>query len=63
VCAFLDGYPTNGYRYQVKVSKGCNVAMVLQSHTVPELVEACKKDIQQRNWEKLSEHIRENRFP
>ncbi|MFC1532669.1 hypothetical protein ACFL7M_04805 [Thermodesulfobacteriota bacterium] len=53
VVAFLKGYPANGYRYQVKLPKECDVKKVLEKSPVPELVEACKKDIKEKKWERF----------
>lgn len=60
VAAFFSGYPANGYRYQVKIPKGCDTRKVLETSTVPELVEACQKDIKEDKWDKLSRIIDEN---
>lgn len=57
VVAFLKGYPANGYRYQVKIPKRFDAKKVLENFPVPELVETCKKDIKEKNWEKLSKVI------
>ena len=61
VVAFLRGYPANGYRYQVKIPKGCDAKGVLEEHPVPELVEACKRDIKENKWDKLQKIIHKNR--
>lgn len=53
VVAFLNGYPVNGYRYQVKIPKGCDVKRVLEDYPVPELIETCKNDIKEKKWEKF----------
>lgn len=53
VVAFQNNYPVNGYRYQVKIPKGCDTAEVLSVHPVPELVESCQKGIIDAQWEKM----------
>lgn len=60
VVAFLKGFPANGYRYQIKVPKECDVKKVLENHPVPELVDTCKNDIKEKKWEKLLKIIQEN---
>jgi hypothetical protein len=62
VVAFLNSHPANGYRYQVKIPKGCDARKVLENSPVPELVEACKNDIKEKRWEKLLEIIHESRI-
>lgn len=61
VVSFLNGYPANGYRYQVKVPKECNAKRILQNIPVPELVETCKNDIKKNNWGKLSKLMQESK--
>lgn len=51
VAAFLNNRPANGFRYQVQIPKGCNAKLVLDKHPVPNLVEFCKKDIEEGRWE------------
>ena len=60
VVAFLDNHPANGYRYQVKIPKGCDAKGVLEKYDVAELVEKSKDDIIEKRWEKLSKTIHEN---
>ncbi|MBC8465891.1 hypothetical protein H8D57_02595 [bacterium] len=59
VVAFLNGYPANGYRYQVQIPKGCNAKKVLGNYPVPELIETCKNDIKEKKWAKLQKAIQE----
>jgi len=54
VVAFLNGYPANGYRYQVKIPKGCDPKKVLEKYPVLELVEICKNHIKEKKWDRLS---------
>lgn len=51
VVAFLNSHPANGFRHQVQLPKGCDAKIVLEKHPVPDLVEACKKDIEEKRWE------------
>ena len=60
VVAFLDNYPANGYRYQIKLPKRCDVKGMLEKHSLKELVEKSKNDIVEKRWEKLSKIIHEN---
>jgi len=53
VVAFLNGHPVNGYRYQVKVPKESSVKKILENHPVPELVQYCKNDIEEKRWDTL----------
>ena len=62
VVAFLNGYPANGYRYQVKIPKGCNIKNVLENYPVPELVEKCKNDITEKTWKTLLSIIQESKI-
>ena len=62
VVAFLNGYPANGYRYQVKIPKGFNAKNVLENYPVPELVEKCKNDINEKTWEILLNSIQESKI-
>ena len=62
VVAFLNSYPANGYRYQVKIPKGSNAKNVLESSPVPELVEKCKNDITEKTWGILLSAIQENKI-
>ena len=59
VVAFLNNRPANGFRYQVQIPKGCDAKMVLDKHSVPELVEYCKKDIEESQREKFERLIAE----
>ncbi|NQV15056.1 hypothetical protein HQ531_06320 [bacterium] len=61
VLAFLKGYPANGYRYQVKIKKDCDVRAVLEKTPVPELIEKCKEDLMGNTWEALREAIQSSR--
>ena len=61
VAAFLNGYPANGYRYQVKIPKKCSAKKVLENSPIPELVEKCKNDIKEKKWEKLLKIIQESK--
>jgi len=62
VVSFLNGYPANGYRYQIKIPKEWNAKKILENHPVPELVEKCKNDIMENKWEILLEVIQENKI-
>jgi hypothetical protein len=42
------------YCYQVQIPKGRDAKIILEKHSVPELVEKCKDDITQRRWDILS---------
>ena len=57
VLAFLNGYPANGYRYQMKVPKECDSKVILEKHAVPELVEKCKNDIREKTWDGVLDTI------
>ncbi len=59
VAAFLDNHPANGYRYQVKLPKRCDVKAILEKYAVTELIEKSKDDIIEKRWEKLSRIIHE----
>ena len=61
VVAFLNGYPANGYRYQVKIPKKCSAKKVLENSPILELVEKCKNDIKEKKWEKLLKIIQESK--
>ena len=61
IASFLNGYPANGYRYQVKIPNECNAKKVLENYPVPELVEKCKSDIQKKTWGKLLKVIQESK--
>ena len=61
VVAFLKGYPANGYRYQVKIPKKCNVKKVLELSPVPELVETCKNHLTEHKWEKMGKIIQDSK--
>lgn len=54
VLAFKNGYPANGYRYQVKTPNDSDSKIILENWGVPELVEKCKDDITSSNWESMS---------
>ena len=60
VVAFLNGYPANGYRYQIKIPKRCDAKKVLENSPILELVEKCKNDIKEKKWEKLLKIIQES---
>ena len=61
VVAFLNNHPASGYRYQVKLPKGCDAKGILEKNDVLELVEKSKADILEKKWERLSKTIHENR--
>ena len=61
VVAFLNGHPANGYRYQVKIPKKCDVLKVLASAPLMELVAACQNDIKENNWENWSKIIQDSK--
>ena len=63
VVPFLNDYPANGYRYQVKIPNGCDVRKVLETSPVPELVETCQNDIKNGQWDSLSRIIDGNKSP
>jgi hypothetical protein len=60
VTTFQSDYPSNGYRFQVKLPKKCDAEKVLERYPVPELVEMCKDTIQRKKWQSLSEVINES---
>jgi len=60
VVAFLNNYPANGFRHQIKLPKKCNVKGILERDAATELVEMSKDDIRQKRWEKLTKVIIEN---
>jgi hypothetical protein len=60
VVAFHNNHPANGYRYQVKLSKKCNVKSVLEQHYFDELVQEAKDDITEKRWDTLSKIIQQN---
>ena len=60
VVAFLNNYPANGFRHQMKLPKKCNIEGVLERDAANELVEISKNDIKQKRWEKLNDVIIEN---
>jgi len=60
VVAFLNNYPANGFRHQIKLPKKCNIKGVLERDATTELVEMSKNDIRQKRWEKLTKVIIEN---
>lgn len=62
VVAFLNGYPANGYRYQVKIPKECDAKKILEASAVPELVEKCKNDIKEKTWEVLLKVIQQSKI-
>ena len=53
VVAFLNNYPANGFRHQVKISKKIDIKRMLEMDTVKDLVEISKNDIIEKRWEKL----------
>ncbi len=60
VVAFLNNFPANGFRHQIKLPKNCDVPGVLQQEAVVELVEISKTDIIEKRWGKFSQIIHEN---
>ena len=54
VVAFLNNFPANGYRHQIKLPKKCDVPAVLEQEVVTELVEISKNDIIEKRWEKFA---------
>jgi hypothetical protein len=61
VATFLNNHPANGLRYLVQIPKRCDSKTFLVKHPVPELVEACKRDIAEKRWEvykKILEEIK-----
>ena len=62
VVAFFRNYPTNGYRYQVKIPKACDAKKVLEEYPVPELIETCKNDIKEKKWNKLQKIIHKSKI-
>jgi hypothetical protein len=53
VVAFLNNYPVNGFRHQIKVPRQCDVKEFLEKEPVQELVELSRKDITEKRWERL----------
>lgn len=62
VVAFLRDYPANGYRYQVKIPKGCDAKKVLEKYPVPELIETCKNNIREKKWDELQKIIHNSKI-
>ena len=60
VVAFLNNYPVNGYRYQIKFPKKFDVKRLLKTEAVKELVEMSKNDIIEKRWAKLLKLMHEN---
>ena len=59
--AFLNNYPANGFRHQVKISKQVDIKGVLEMDAAKELVEMCKNDLIEKRWEKWLPVIQENK--
>ena len=57
VAAFYNNYPVNGFRYQIKVSKGMDIEKMLTTDAVKELVDLSKKDITENRWVKLLQSL------
>ena len=60
VAAFQGGHPANGYRFQVKIPKRCDAKEILEKFPVPDLVGLCRKQIQDKTWDALSQVIGES---
>jgi len=53
IVAFRNNHPANGFRHQIKISKKIDLKRILQSKVIDELIEACKKDMIEKRWERL----------
>ena len=53
VVAFLNNFPVNGFRHQVKITKNFDIKKMLEMDAVKDLVEISKNDIIEKRWEKL----------
>jgi hypothetical protein len=53
VVTFLNNYPVNGFRHQIKIPKKFDVKKILKTDAVKELVEISKTDIIEKRWERL----------
>jgi hypothetical protein len=60
VVAFLNNYPVNGFRHQMKLPKKCNVMGVLERDAANGLVHIAKDDIKQKRWDRVISVITEN---
>jgi len=58
VAAFSNNYPANGFRYQVLIPKGCDGERVLNEYPADDLVEKCKQDLMQNNWDMIDQKIK-----
>ncbi|MBW2328300.1 MAG: hypothetical protein JRF04_01550 [Deltaproteobacteria bacterium] len=62
VVSFLNDYPANGYRYQIKIPTEWNVEKLLKHYPVPELVEKCKNDIRENKWGAFLDVVKKNKI-
>jgi hypothetical protein len=53
IAAFINNYPANGFRYQIKIPKKVNVEKLLNLENFRELIEMSKIDIIENRWEKF----------
>jgi hypothetical protein len=59
VRTFRDGVPANGYSYQVSFPVAFDMQKQLGLSALDELVETAKRDITEKNWERLLKAIKE----
>lgn len=60
VVTFLNNYPVNGFRHQIKIPKRFDTERILEMDAVNELVDISKNDIIEKRWEKLLKVIHKN---
>lgn len=53
VVAFLNNYPVNGFRHQIKIPKKFDVKRILKTDAVKELVEMSKNNIIEKRWDRM----------
>ena len=61
VAAFMNNYPANGFRHQIKLPKNCIVEEVLEKGSATDLVEMAKDDIKANRWGKIKTVIMNQR--
>ena len=60
VAAFVNNYPANGFRHQIKLPKNCIVEKALEKGADTDLVEMAMDDIKENRWDKIRPVIIEN---
>ena len=61
VVAFLNNYPVNGFRHQIKIPKRLDTKRILEMEAANELVDISKNDIIEKRWEKLLKVMHKNK--